>query len=43
MLLRTETPDHLNLKELYVGTLRRMLKTETPRWGKCGASDNCWT
>ena len=30
MLLTTDAPDHLNLKERYTHTLRRLLKEKTP-------------
>ena len=36
MLLTTDAPDHLNLKERYTHTLRRLLKEKTPSYGRCG-------
>ena len=36
MLLTTDGPDHLNLKERYTHTLRRLLKEKTPSYGRCG-------
>ena len=36
MLLTTDAPDHLNLKERYTHTLRRLLKEKTPSCGRCG-------
>ena len=36
LLLTTDAPDHLNLKERYIETLRGLLKEKTPSYGRCG-------
>ena len=36
MLLTTDAPDHMDLKERYTETLRGLLKEKTPSYGRCG-------